>query len=86
MKWAIAQGWRQDNPAENIGQALPKQDRTQTHLKSLALFRGGGMHRDSKGIRRLGRYKAGAGVFDVDGDPLKRSARGAVGPDRFSRR
>lgn len=24
MKWAIAQGWRQDNPAENISRALPK--------------------------------------------------------------
>ena len=35
MKWAIAKGWRQDNPAENIGQALPKQDRTQKHRKSL---------------------------------------------------
>lgn len=35
MKWAIAQGWRQDNPAENIGQALPKQDLTPTHRRSL---------------------------------------------------
>ena len=35
MKWAVAQGWRQDNPAENIGQALPKQDRTATHRKAL---------------------------------------------------
>ena len=23
MKWAVAQGWRQDNPAESIAQALP---------------------------------------------------------------
>ncbi len=29
MKWAIAQGWRQDNPAENISQALPKHDKSQ---------------------------------------------------------
>lgn len=35
MKWAVAQGWRQDNPAENIGQALPKHDRTQKPMKSL---------------------------------------------------
>lgn len=27
MKWAIAQGWRQDNPAESISRALPKHDR-----------------------------------------------------------
>lgn len=35
MKWAVAKGWRQDNPAENIGQALPKQDRAQAHRKAL---------------------------------------------------
>lgn len=35
MKWAIAKGWRQDNPAENIGQALPKQKRQPAHRKSL---------------------------------------------------
>ena len=26
MKWAMAQGWRQDNPAEAIAKALPKHD------------------------------------------------------------
>lgn len=26
MKWAVAQGWRQDNPAESIDKALPKLD------------------------------------------------------------
>ncbi|SHK54941.1 Integrase [Shimia gijangensis] len=35
MKWAVAQGWRQDNPAEAIAQALPKQDKTQKHRKAL---------------------------------------------------
>ena len=35
MKWAVANGWRQDNPAEAIAQALPKQDRTQKHRKAL---------------------------------------------------
>ncbi|MEI4262246.1 tyrosine-type recombinase/integrase [Roseovarius sp. D0-M9] len=35
MKWAIAQGWRQDNPSENIGQALPKQEKSQAHRKAL---------------------------------------------------
>ena len=28
MKWAVAKGWRTDNPADAIGQALPKQDRS----------------------------------------------------------
>lgn len=35
MKWAIAQGWRQDNPAENINQALPKVAKRQEHRKAL---------------------------------------------------
>jgi integrase len=35
MKWAMAQGWRQDNPADAVGSALPKQDRTPKHRKAL---------------------------------------------------
>ena len=35
LKWAVAQGWRQDNPAENIGQALPKQSRVKVHRKAM---------------------------------------------------
>lgn len=35
MKWAVANGWRQDNPAAAIAQALPKQTRVQEHRKSL---------------------------------------------------
>lgn len=35
MKWAVAQGWRQDNPAENISQALPKHGNAQEHRKAL---------------------------------------------------
>ncbi len=35
MKWAVAQGWRQDNPADAIAQALPKHDRTKAHRKAL---------------------------------------------------
>ncbi len=35
MKWAVAQGWRQDNPAENIAQALPKGTKAPVHRKSL---------------------------------------------------
>lgn len=35
MKWAIAQGWRQDNPAENIDQALPKTSRQKAHRRAL---------------------------------------------------
>ncbi len=35
MKWAVAQGWRQDNPADAIAQALPRQDMAQKHRKAL---------------------------------------------------
>lgn len=35
LKWSIAQGWRRDNPAENIGLALPKHDRTRLHRLAL---------------------------------------------------
>jgi len=35
MKWSIAQGWRHDNPAENIANALPKHDRAKVHRKAL---------------------------------------------------
>ena len=35
MKWTVAQGWRQDNPAENISQALPKVVKQPRHRKSL---------------------------------------------------
>jgi integrase len=36
MKWAIAQGWRTDNPADTISAALPKQDRSKVkHRQAL---------------------------------------------------
>lgn len=36
LKWAIAQGWRTDNPADAISRALPKHDRsTVQHRKAL---------------------------------------------------
>lgn len=36
LKWAMAQGWRSDNPAETITRALPKYDRSKVqHRKAL---------------------------------------------------
>ncbi|WP_097090584.1 tyrosine-type recombinase/integrase [Novosphingobium sp. Chol11] len=36
MKWAVANGWRLDNPTEAIGQALPKHDRSKVkHREAL---------------------------------------------------
>lgn len=35
LKWAIAKGWRQDNPADAVSQALPKVGKVQVHRRSL---------------------------------------------------
>ena len=35
LKWAIAQGWREDNPAQSIDSALPKGNKVVKHHKSL---------------------------------------------------
>lgn len=36
LKWAVAQGWRTDNPAEAVAQALPKHDRSKVrHREAL---------------------------------------------------
>jgi len=35
MKWAIAQGWRQDNPADNLDGALPKVPKVKAHRVAL---------------------------------------------------
>lgn len=35
LKWAVAQGWRQDNPADAISEALPKTRQTKTHRKAM---------------------------------------------------
>lgn len=36
LKWAVAQGWRMDNPADAISKALPKHDRSNVqHRKAL---------------------------------------------------
>lgn len=42
MKWAVAQGWRVDNPADAISKALPKHDRSKVqHRKALPYERVG---------------------------------------------
>lgn len=35
LKWAVAQGWRQDNPADAISEALPKDRQEKQHRKAL---------------------------------------------------
>lgn len=36
MKWAVAKGWRQDDPSVAIAQALPKDKQAKAHRKALA--------------------------------------------------
>ena len=35
MKWAVAQGYRDYDPAQNVKEALPKQNTVQNHRKAL---------------------------------------------------
>ena len=35
MKWAVAQGYRDYDPAQNVNEALPKQNKVQNHRKAL---------------------------------------------------
>ena len=35
MKWAVAQGYRDYDPAQNVKEALPKQNKVQNHRKAL---------------------------------------------------
>jgi len=42
MKWCVAKGWRQDNPADAIAQALPKQTAPKEHRKALPYAEVGG--------------------------------------------
>ena len=35
MKWAVAQGYRDYDPAQNVNEALPKQKKVQNHRKAL---------------------------------------------------
>jgi len=35
FKWGMAKGWRSDNPAEAVSEALPAQARDKTHFRSL---------------------------------------------------
>ena len=58
MKWAIAQGLREDNPAgESIGQALPRVERRRAHQRALPYRQvGAALHRirnaeSSPGVR-----------------------------------
>ena len=83
MKWAIAQGWRQDNPAENIAQALPKAKEAPAHRKALPYAEVYACIEACEGIRGGRGDQAGPGVSGAHRQPLGRSAGSAVGRVRF---
>lgn len=53
IKWTIAQGWRQDNPADNVALALPKMAKVKEHRKALPY------ERVAECIERVKNSKAG---------------------------
>ena len=76
MKWAIAMGYRPDNPAgDALGAAA---DRRPAHAGA-APRRGGGRPRDRASLPGLGHHQVGVRVPGADGGAIRRSAPGDVG-------
>ena len=87
MKWAVAMGYRPDNPAGDVlGQALSRQlGGPRPAHAGVASRRGSGRHHDRLGIPGVGHHEAGVRVSGVDGGAVRRSALGDVerdGPGR----
>ena len=83
MKWAIAQGYRMDNPAgEALGAALPKQGGIQRHFKALPYGEVAGAIRTVRQSEAAVAVKLGFEFLVSDGVPVGGDARGAVGGDR----
>ena len=83
MRWAIAQGYRVDNPAgDAIGAALPKPPARPEALQGAAVRGGGRGDRDRAAVRCEGFGEAGLRVPGADGLPVGRGAGRALGGDR----
>jgi len=87
MRWAIAQGYRVDNPAgDAIGAALPKPPRIQKHYKALPTDQvAGAVATVRRSDARLS-VKLGIEFPGAHGRPVGRGAGSAVGGDRHPRR
>ena len=82
MRWAVAQGYREDNPAgEAIGAALPKNGVRPQHLAALPYAEVAGAMEPGARLRGVSRNGAGLRVPGPDGVPERRGARRAVGGD-----
>ena len=79
MKWAIAQGWRQDNPACRHYARAPQDTETQGAAEGPALRARGRVHRDRQSVAGRLVDQVGPGVPDLDRDALDEDAAGPVG-------
>ena len=86
MKWAIAQGYRIDNPAgTSLIAALPRRPApVQPPPRPVASRRRSGAH-DRAGVPCLGGHEAGIRVPGADGDPLGRGPAGDLARGRPGR-
>ena len=83
MRWAVAKGYREDNPAgEAIGAALPKNGVQVRHLPALPYAEVAGAIEKVRGSGCVSRDGAGVRVPGADGVPERRGARRPVGGDR----
>ena len=83
MRWAIAQGYRADNPAgDAITAALPRNGRQSRHFKALPHGEVADGAGDGAGVVLHRRCAAFAGVPRVDGGPVRRGPRRPLGGDR----
>lgn len=83
MKWAVAQGWRQDNPAEAISKALPKHDASRVkNRKALHYSEVARGDPGRPGKRRRVVNEAGLRVSCPDGGALRRGPQRDLGRNR----
>ena len=83
MKWAVAQGYRTDNPTgEAITAALPKRASQVRHMPALPHGEVAGAVEAVRTSSAWGRHEAVLRVHGVDRGQARGSARGVVGGDR----
>ena len=83
MKWAVAQGYRDDNPAgDAISAALPKTGTVRKHQRALPFAEVGPALDKGEGVRRVHEHRPGARVPGADGLPVQRGPARQLGRGR----
>ncbi len=86
MKWAVAQGYRENNPAgDAVGAVLPKHNGSTTHFRALPHRRVGEALAAVREVEHMGGDQAGVRVHGSDGRPQRGGSVGDVGRDRHGR-